>query len=58
MPRNLPPQHRMIGEIVQQYQDRIKYLKEKIESQSEEILSLQLQIKLMRDQLCGKVYDV
>lgn len=58
MTRSLPPQHRMIGEIVQQYQDRIEYLKEKIESQENEIKSLLELIEIITNQLSGKVYDV
>lgn len=50
--------HRMLNEIVKQYQDRIEVLKEKIESQENEIKSLLELIDVMTNQLSGKVYDV
>lgn len=50
--------NRMFDEIVKQHEDRIEYLKEKIESQENEIKSLLDLIEVMKNQLSGKVYDV
>lgn len=50
--------NRMFDEIVKQHEDRIKFLKEKIETQKEEIQSLLDLIEVMKNQLSGKVYDV
>lgn len=55
MTRTPPSNHKMIGELSQQYQDRIEYLKRKIEDQQEEITLLQNQIEILVN---GKEYDV
>lgn len=55
MTRTPPSNHQMIGELSQQYQDRIEYLKRKIEDQQEEIALLQNQIEILVN---GKEYDV
>ena len=55
MTRIPPSNHQMIGELSQQYQDRIEYLKRKIEDQQEEITILQNQINILTS---GKIYDV
>lgn len=51
MSRTPPSNHRMIGELVQQYQDRIYDLEDKILGQQIEILSLQKQINELNDSL-------
>lgn len=55
MTRTPPSNHKMIGELSQQYQDRIQYLNQKIEEQKEEIALLQNQIEILVN---GKEYDV
>ena len=46
--------NKMIGELKDQYQERISYLQQKISEQQQEILQLQEQIKYM---LKDKFYD-
>lgn len=50
--------NRMFNQIVKQYEDQITFLKEKIETQKEEIKSLLDLVEVMKNQLSGKVYDV
>lgn len=55
MTRTPPSNHQMIGELSQQYQERIHYLNCKIEEQQKEITLLQNQIEILVN---GKEYDV
>jgi len=45
--QNVEHGNKMVGDLKQQYQDRITYLQNKITEQQHEILQLQEQIKYM-----------
>jgi uncharacterized coiled-coil protein SlyX len=54
MTQNVEHGNEMVGDLKQQYQDRISYLQNKITEQQHEIMRLQEQIKYMSK---DKFYD-